>query len=830
VELSAPAPLASGPSFDNLIALKPQEEKEETKYEDTPPLFPPIVTDAILPLVISLICFVWIGVMLVPRALHSGSPVTAFVLMGFALGLYILVTLPLSLRAVEGAAKASDYELPNAVGLQTFSAIAIPTAAMVFGYFAGGITGVFMALIVGCALMSLLMAVLYGAHVSGAVLTGLFASMWYAIGNVAVVAGCAIVAFFMAAGHLAMPWDGQAPAPTAAAMGPSATPPPSTAPLVISTQPAPVEQPKPVVVETPAPPQPPTTQSQKEEPTAPKWIATADPGAPADQKGTPLLHQIIEIKPGATVVHSTPPGPFIAVVDQEFTIVHDIRNGRRMGAIKERLQPRSIVLHPAGTYLAGVPMIEAAPMNPGAMPVATVAAQTVVFNVADARPVARIANTGFAPVGSLARLWFVGSDTLVNFGRDEKGSALAIRELKLALPPRSIALDANGESAFSPGGRFLASINGQKLSLVNVENGSVAGESALPRRYSAIRGLLFSPDGTLLVALLDEGMSGWHIISWNTWTGEVVADRPVVVNQAIWSPESFQFLSDSKGVLIGDDLVDVGSGKVFYTFEHPVAGTSTGHVMRVNWPDQAVYEYPAAPGGSKVIYKSAPLPRADIEVALRALRPATTMPSTMPTTAPTLASAQLPAATRPTTAPATQRMSLVSIVKQKEWTVDVIAVVGVDIEALNAEAAAQQQKLTQADARVAAAKAQLNKVSSEFTIQTVVDRFGNARQQNVYNDAAIAQASSDLRKVTDEQRTIKQALARLDREKSTAKSKRTITGRLADTTLCQIDVDTQPMAVVADTMAAGGRYVIAGLAQVTEGVVHIKPRTITPAP
>src|SRR5205823_8094920 len=139
-----------------------------------------------------------------------------------------------------------------------------------------------------------------------------------------------IVAFFLAAGHLAMPWDGQGGSSSnAVAQGPSTTPPPSTAPVVISTQPAPVEQPKPVVVETPVPPPTPTTQPQKEEPTGPKWVATADPGAPLDQKWTPLLHQIIEIKPGSTVVHSTPPGPFIAVVDQQFAIIHDIRNGRR---------------------------------------------------------------------------------------------------------------------------------------------------------------------------------------------------------------------------------------------------------------------------------------------------------------------------------------------------------------------------------------------------------------------------------------------------------------------------------------------------------------------
>src|SRR5205814_3509064 len=167
------------------------------------------------------------------------------------------------------------------------------------------------------------------------------------------------------------------------------------------------------------------------------------------------------------------------------------------------------------------------------------------------------------------------------------------------------------------------------------------------------------------------------------------------------------------------------SGKTFYTCDRPIAGTSIGHVMRVNWPDQVIYEYPAAQGGSKVIYKSAPLPRGDIEVALNVLRPATTMPSTMPTTAPTLASAQVSAAPHPTTAPATQRMSLVAIVKQKEWTVDVVAVTGVDVEALNAEATAQQQKLTQADARVTTAKAAYNKVSGEFTVQTSTDRFGN---------------------------------------------------------------------------------------------------------
>ena len=61
---------------------------------------------------------------------------------------------------------------------------------------------------------------------------------------------------------------------------------------------------------------------------------------------------MIDVRVPVTVVHSDPPGPFVAILDRDACSVYDVRTGRRTGVIKQPLQGARVQLHPDGTYLA----------------------------------------------------------------------------------------------------------------------------------------------------------------------------------------------------------------------------------------------------------------------------------------------------------------------------------------------------------------------------------------------------------------------------------------------------------------------------------------------
>jgi hypothetical protein len=234
-----------------------------------------------------------------------------------------------------------------------------------------------------------------------------------------------------------------------------------------------------------------------------------------------------------------------------------------------------------------------------------------------------------------------------------------------------------------------------------------------------------------------------------------------------------------------------------------------------------------------VIYKTDPLPKAQLEIALNALRPATTMPST-PTAPPALAStkspttAPAPVANATPAAPTTQPIPLIALVRQNEWTVSVVAVVADDPASYDEKNQALQAKITEVDQRLVTAKRELQTVSSQFTTQTYSDAFGMQHQRTVYNDQGISIASSNVHRIEEEERGYKQELAKNQRDQTTAKFKRTITARLPDETLCQIDIDTQALSIVADTMTPGTTHTIAGTVRIVDQLLHIKPRTMAP--
>ena len=280
----------------NLFDIKPPEDFQQTQHEaPAGPLLPPILVEAILPLLILIATCVTLGMTLIPRAAHSSNPLLAYGLIAFALIFFIVITIPLTLRAVDSSAKTSDYELPNAYALQTIAAISVPLAAMVWGFFATGVVGGVMGGIVGLVVMGLLMAVMFRASVSGAVLTTLFASIWFAVGSAGVAAVTGILIFGLQF-QWAMPW--QPASVPQVAKAPAA--PVAPAPVKpVTPAPAPAPAPAPVVAVAPPPVQPKVEAPKPVVPAAPPWLAAADPGPTSDVKWTPGLHQILEVKPDA---------------------------------------------------------------------------------------------------------------------------------------------------------------------------------------------------------------------------------------------------------------------------------------------------------------------------------------------------------------------------------------------------------------------------------------------------------------------------------------------------------------------------------------------------
>src|SRR5947207_1613249 len=150
------------PAEDDLLALAPKVEREETVHEDdSGPIVPTIVTDALLPLLLILAGLGWAGYIVVTRALASQNPTLAFIFTGLAVALYFLAVVPMSFNAIESAARTAEVELSDSVWLQTFSILSVPTAALVIGWFHGGVSGLILGGVIGLVAMYALVLLMF---------------------------------------------------------------------------------------------------------------------------------------------------------------------------------------------------------------------------------------------------------------------------------------------------------------------------------------------------------------------------------------------------------------------------------------------------------------------------------------------------------------------------------------------------------------------------------------------------------------------------------------------------------------------------------------------
>ncbi|HYO10510.1 MAG TPA: hypothetical protein VER17_16190, partial [Tepidisphaeraceae bacterium] len=158
---------------------------------------------------------------------------------------------------------------------------------------------------------------------------------------------------------------------------------------------------------------------------------------------------------------------------------------------------------------------------------------------------------------------------------------------------------------------------------------------------------------------------------------------------------------------------------------------------------------------------------------------------------------------------------------------NVVVVRKADLAAIDEQIRAENAKLPEIERRHAAAKERSDEL--ERASDTVTDRFGNTRRVQRNSERVIGEARVAVDRVVDEKRKLKQRVARLEREKVTAASTRTIVGKLDDGTAVQVDVDAPAMIALADELATGVKYNVAGVGRIVEGVLRVKPRTIVPA-
>jgi hypothetical protein len=180
-------------------------------------------------------------------------------------------------------------------------------------------------------------------------------------------------------------------------------------------------------------------------------------------------------------------------------------------------------------------------------------------------------------------------------------------------------------------------------------------------------------------------------------------------------------------------------------------------------------------------------------------------------------------------APTTQRIPLTTLVAQKEWNVTVVSIDTPDPNSLKPQIKDAQADVDRLEQSFEEAEKTLNKVSGEYRTESYFDGLG-MRYRKVYNTAGIQAAERDMRNLRDERTDAKYKLAVLQKEEAKLPLRRNIAARLPDNTLCQIEVEGPPLTTTADAMKPNDKITVTGAPRIEDAALHIKPRTLAPAP
>jgi hypothetical protein len=383
--------------------------------------------------------------------------------------------------------------------------------------------------------------------------------------------------------------------------------------------------------------------------------------------------------------------------------------------------------------------------------------------------------------------------------------------------------------ATSPNGRFLAWLSPTpspgRLIMLDLDSGQLAGEAELPNTARMFRALAFSNDGASLAGIVSEGIPPMKLMIWDLASGKIQGEFPLPAGAAtLQGPrgeaEELRWMPDDNAFVIGFDLVDRISGKVYYHVTPQTIAGSTGVLRAVTSSYHILFEYPPTGTSQRVIYKSMPLPKGEVDMALKAIRGPTWNPETDVARTPDAPATSAPAdgTIAAATAPADKPMTLLERVKQKEWIVTVVLVRKVDLAALDEQIRAERAKLPEIETRFTKARENAERLEQEYV--TVPDARGNPIRRQVNSSKVIGDARVIADRINEE--------TRLERQKRDAGVNREVSAKFVDGTAVELEFEGAAMVSLADNLATDSQWKVTGPARITDNVLTIKPRTFTP--
>jgi hypothetical protein len=313
-------------------------------------------------------------------------------------------------------------------------------------------------------------------------------------------------------------------------------------------------------------------------------VIRPDPPARATVWPADLKLKLRTWRDAETFVFAGQDGPFAAIGgwDNPWTI-HDLRTGKKVGEVSQKVIRQNAVLSRDGTRLAGY--VPDDRFGFAAVVAETATGRIICRTLIRARPF-ESAFAGRDRIVELFRISSPNKDCGVKFLDVKEQTEGTLLPGKVTLPP-----------VVSPGGRYVALATAERITLLSVADDDVAGRLALPvaaelspeqpesfRRFTAVA-LAFSPDGTKLGGVFRHAIAGYRVFWWRLDDGVLVEGfrlpRPVVEGQ------SFQWSADGAAMLVGyEDVLDATTGKELWKL--PSTKTSANRNRRLLSADRAL--------------------------------------------------------------------------------------------------------------------------------------------------------------------------------------------------------------------------------------------------